>query len=94
MAVPARIAAARRALCHDLAEIGGGAFRPGNLARLLPKLDVDRARLERVGDHAMGASVARLERAIRRLRSALLGNGDVGPANRGMLRALRSKPNC
>jgi hypothetical protein len=89
-----RAAAARRQLCGDLVQIGGGAFRVPNLERLLPKLKVDAARLDRAGDTGTARSVRALEAAVRRLISALQGHGDIDAANQGMLNALDALPNC
>jgi hypothetical protein len=91
---PSRVAAARRQLCSDLVQIGGGAFRVPNLQRLLPKLKVDAARLDRAGDDRVAASVRKLEAAVRTLISALQGHGDLDAANQGMLSALGALPSC
>ena len=90
----ARVAAARRALCRDLVQIGGGAFRPDNLGRLLPKLKTDLHLLEAAGDRDLATSVRRLEQAIVKLRAALQGHGSLQRANHGMLQAVASMPNC
>jgi hypothetical protein len=89
-----RAAAARRQLCGDLVQIGGGAFRVPNLRRLLPKLKADAAALDRAGDAPLARSARALEAAVRRLISALKGQGDLGAANQGMLNALGALPSC
>jgi hypothetical protein len=89
-----RVAAAKRALCHDLVQIGGGAFRPRNLGRLIPKLNVDRHLLAAAGDTSLAASVHALQLAIVRLRAALQGHGNLGAANHRVLQALATMPNC
>jgi len=90
----AQVAAARRALCHDLVQIGGGAFRVPNLERLLPKLKADRKQLARAGDEKLAGSVDKLETAVHKLISALQSHGNLNAANEGMLQALGSMPSC
>jgi hypothetical protein len=90
----AQAAAARRALCHDLRQFGGGAFRVPNLERVLPKLKADARQLDRAGDARAAAAVRKLEAATRKLIAALKGQGGVSAANQGMLHALGSVPSC
>ena len=92
--VSAQAAAARRALCHDLLQFGGGVFRVPNLQRVLPKLKADAKQLDRAGDTQTAAAVRMLEAATNKLIAALKGQGDVSAANQGMLHALGSIPNC
>src|SRR5436305_1544281 len=51
----AQVAVARRALCHDLVQFGGGAFRVPNLQRILPKLKIDAHLLIRAGDDRLAS---------------------------------------
>jgi hypothetical protein len=90
----AQVAAARRELCHDLLQFGGGVFRVPNLQRVLPKLKADAQKLKQAGDTRGAAAVRNLESATRKLIAALKGQGDVSAANQGMLHALASVPSC
>src|SRR5438105_7043193 len=79
--VSTRVAAARRALCHDLIQFGGGAFRVPNLQRVLPKLKTDETLLVRAGDKSSAQAVRRLAGATRKLIAALQRRGCLRAAN-------------